>query len=176
LAELTDEQVKLAAQIGAKAGAQAFHDSQQRVIKTAYQKRLRNTKLILQNYRFLENHVNVGLPKLDADDMEAVADIPKRELDVYSLIGYQARSKVMINYIDNVLNEYRIECESSNFSNKKRRYQIIRCLFLQKKPINRETVAGLFNVDHRTIDRSVKAAIKDLSVMLYGTDALNDML
>jgi len=141
LAELTDEQVKLAAQVG----IDAYRSRVKKSKKSAYERKLRNTKLILENYRYLEDHVNVGLPKLNTEDQEATASIPRWELSVYALIGYQSRSKVMIKYIDLVLDQYREECNNSNDELRQRRYREIKALFLNKEPINRDRCAELFS-------------------------------
>lgn len=169
--ELTEEQIKIAARIG----AETFRDSQLKMKKSDYEKKLRNTKLILENYRYLEDHVNVGLPKLDTEDEATVAMMPKWELSVYALIGYQSRSKLMIKYIDLVLDQYEEECKRSNDEMQKRRYRVVRALFLNRKTINRDRCAELFNIDHRTVNRDVQAAVHDLSILLWGADAINDM-
>ncbi|MFC6180005.1 hypothetical protein [Lactiplantibacillus daowaiensis] len=171
MTELTDAQIKVAAQVG----IDAYRSKVKKYQKSAYERKLRNTKLILENYRYLEDHVNVGLPKLNTDDQAATAAIPKWELSVYALIGYQSRSKLMIRYIDLVLKQYEEDCINSADELRKRRYREIKALFLNKKTINRDRCAELFGVDHRTINRDIQAVTHDLSILLWGADAINDM-
>lgn len=169
MAELTDAQIKLAA----KVGADAFKESVKQAKKSAYEKKFENTKLILETYHFLEDHVETGLPELNPDDLSKVSALSPSELSVYSIMGFKARSWLMIKYIDDTLDQYKRSCASSVSEKVHRRYPIISCLYLIKKPITREKCAERFNVDHRTIDRDVKAAVEDLSFLLWGADAIN---
>ncbi|VDG18560.1 hypothetical protein MUDAN_BIHEEGNE_03400 [Lactiplantibacillus mudanjiangensis] len=171
MAELTDAQIQLAA----KVGVHAYQDKVKRAKQSAYEKKLRNTKLILTKYRFLEDHVKVGLPKLSEDDLDAISGIPSWELSIYSLVGYQARSKAMIAYIDAVLDQYKEDCLQSNDERVSRRFPTIWNLYLRPATINRERVAELLNVERRTVGRDVADAIDDLSVLLWGADAINDL-
>ncbi|WP_318766598.1 hypothetical protein [Lactiplantibacillus carotarum] len=171
MSKLTKEQIELAARIG----AETFRDTQRKGQKSDYEKKLRNTKLILENYRYLEKHVNVGLPKFNASDQEATALIPKWELSVYALLGFKARSKTMIEYVDLILKAYKEECDDNDNPAVQRRYRVIKSLYLNHPTISREKCAELFFVDHRTIDRDVKAAVHDLSILLWGADAINDI-
>lgn len=172
LTELTDEHI---IKVAARAGALAFRDYQLKIKKSNYEKKCRNIKLILENYHYLEKHVNVDLPELNAKDQETVAVIPKWELSVYAMLGFKARSKLMIEYINLVLKAYKEDCSYSNDEAVKRRYLVIKSLYLNNPTINRERCAELFHVNHRTIDRDVTASLQDLSVLLFGADAINDM-
>jgi len=174
LAELTDEQIRLVASISAEAGAKAYRESHKRAVKSEYQKNLRNTKLVLTNYHYLEDHVNVGLPVLTDDDVEYATALPKDQLSIQSLLGYHARSKLMIKFIDSVLSQYKVECQRSNDARLHRRYPVLACLYLQKPTMTRVDAAARFAVDRKTIDRDVKQAMTDLSIMMWGADAIMD--
>lgn len=172
LTETTDEHI---IKVAARAGALAYRDSQLKIRKSNYEKKCRNIKLILENYHYLEKHVNVDLPVLNAQDQQAAAIIPKWELSVYAMLGFKARSKLMIEYINLVLKAYKEECLTSHDEAKQRRYRVIKALYLNNPTITREKCAELFNVNHRTIDRDVSASLRELSILLWGADAINDI-
>ena len=52
--------------------------------KLELEKKLRNVKVLLINYKYLESHLNVEFPQLE-DDVK----LSKYELSLYSLIGYR---------------------------------------------------------------------------------------
>lgn len=137
--------------------------------KTESEKELRNTKYLLKNYRLLANHSKIDIPKLEDD-----VPLSKYELSLYSLLGYRARSKEMIEFINQILEEYRHVCTSGSYE-QNRRYEVISNLYINKSAVNRSKLAKRFNVDEQTIYRDERKAIDELSIMLFGIDALNDM-
>lgn len=133
------------------------------------EKELRNTKQLLKNYRLLENHANVEIPKLQDD-----VPLSKYELSLYSLLGYRARSKEMIQFVNQILDEYRKICLDGN-NEQRRRFEVIRSLYVNVPSLTRIELCHRFNVDESTIRRDERKAIDELSVMIFGIDALNDM-
>ncbi|MQM78851.1 hypothetical protein [Lentilactobacillus buchneri] len=137
--------------------------------KTESEKQLRNTKDLLKNYRLLENHLDVDLPKLEDE-----TPLSKYELSLYSLLGYRARSKEMIQFINQIIDRYHGICEEGTYE-QHRRYKVIYNLYFGHPLMNRVQLAKLFNCDEKTIRRDEKLAIHELSIMLFGVDSLNDM-
>lgn len=137
--------------------------------KTESEKELRNTKHLLKNYRLLENHANVEIPTLKDD-----VPLSKYELSLYSLLGYRARSKEMIQFINKILDEYKKLCINGT-PEQRRRYKVIELLYVTSPSITRVKLCERFNVDESTIRRDEKRAIEELSVMIFGIDALNDV-
>lgn len=137
--------------------------------KTESEKKLRNTKDLLKNYRLLENHLDVKLPELDDD-----TPLSKYELTLYSLLGYRARSKEMLIFINEVLDRYRKICDNGT-PEQHRRYRVIKRLYIDTPAMTRRGLAKLFGVDEATISRDEKKCVQELSVMIFGIDGLNDV-
>ena len=137
--------------------------------KNETEKELRNTKLLLQNYRLLESHIDVELPKLEDD-----VPLSKSELSLYSLLGYRARSKEMIIFIKKVFDHYQAVCKSGSYE-QKRRCNVIKALYFDSYPLNRAQLAEKYKADEKTIRRDEKRAIRELSIMIFGIDSLNDL-
>lgn len=137
--------------------------------KTESEKKLRNVKNLLQNYKLLENHLNVSLPTLE-DDVQ----LSKYELSLYSLLGYRARSKEMMMFINKILDEYKRICIHGSYDTQ-RQYDVIKSLYLNDKTLTYTTLAEKYHVDEKTIRRDEKKAINKLSVMIFGVDSINDM-
>ncbi|MCY9807471.1 hypothetical protein OXT66_07980 [Lentilactobacillus senioris] len=137
--------------------------------KSESEKELRNTKQLLKNYRLLENHANVEIPTLKDD-----VPLSKYELSLYSLLGYRARSKEMIQFINRILSEYKRVCLSGTYE-QQRRYDVISNLYINDQLLTRTKLAEKFNVDEKTIYRDERRAVEDLSIMIFGIDSFNDL-
>lgn len=137
--------------------------------KTESERELRNTKELLKNYRLLENHLDVALPEIDDD-----TPLSRYELSLFSLLGYRARSKEMLVFVNEILNRYREICLQGT-PEQHRRYRVIQSLYLDKPAVTRTKLADRFDCDEKTIRRDEKRAITELSVMIFGIDGLNDV-
>lgn len=139
------------------------------VSKMESEKELRNTKELFKNYRLLENHTDIELPRMEDD-----VPLSKYELSLYSLLGYRARSKEMINFINKVFDRYKDICLHGTYE-QSRRYRVIKSLYIDSNALTIAKLAERFSVDENTIRRDEKKAISELSVMIFGIDGLNDM-
>lgn len=175
LAEVTDQQLKSLALQAANEAVSAYRNSQKQTTKSDYAKMRRNTKLVLENYHYLEDHINAGLPAITDADFKYSSVIPKDQLSIYSLMGYHARSIRMIKHITNMLKFYKYECQHSNDERLRRRYPVINGLYLQRPTRTRADLAVDLVVDRKTIDRDAHQAVRDLSVMFWGADAIDDL-
>lgn len=137
--------------------------------KMESEKELRNTRELMKNYRLLENHTDIELPKLDDD-----VPLSPSERSLYSLLGYRARSKEMIKFINKVLDRYKAICLAGTCE-QSRRYKVISSMYIDENTLTISRLAERFNVDESTIRRDEKKAIKDLTIMIFGIDGFNDL-
>lgn len=159
--ELTDSTIeKLADQLITKGKDYA---------KTESEKELRNTKDLLKYYRLLGNHVDLDMPELKDKTI-----LSKYELSLYSLLGYRARTKEMIMFINEVMSRYKAICMNGT-KEQRRRYKVIDLLYIQPQPVTRRELAKELHYDEKTIRRDERIAVNELSIMIFGIDGLNDM-
>lgn len=137
--------------------------------KSESEKELRNTKELLKNYRLLENHLDVELPSIDDD-----TPLSRYELSLYSLLGYRARSKEMMVFINEIIERYQMICMQGT-PEQERRFKVIRNLYIDRPAMTRVRLAKRFGCDEKTIRRDERQAINELSVMIFGIDGLNDV-
>lgn len=130
---------------------------------------LRNTKSLLSHYQLLESHLNVDMPEVHDD-----VPLSQYERSLYSLLGYRVRSKEMMEFVNNVLGRYEEICKAGTFE-EQRRYDVIKKLYLIDGKLTRLQLADFYQVDEKTIRRDERKAIDELSIMMFGIDALNDM-
>lgn len=140
-----------------------------KVEKNESEKELRNTEELLKNYRLLKNHANVDIPRLKDD-----VPLSSHQLSLYSLLGYRARSKEMIIFIDKILDEYKTICQAGEIE-KRRRWDVISNLYINPREMSLTQLSEKFHADVKTIKRDKQKAIKELSIMIFGLDSLNDM-
>ncbi|XRJ96196.1 hypothetical protein ACPBEI_07300 [Latilactobacillus sakei] len=146
---------------------------QHRAKKKEGDRRLRNTKMLLQNYRRLRTHIQIEPGNEDLTlkyEQENGVVIRFDELD-----KYHAKSRSLIRYLDNVLEVYKNECKQGDEIDW-RRYQVIDKLYLSTTKLSLSEIALYYDKDRSTIDSDKRRAINDISVMLYGMDALNDIV
>lgn len=151
----------------------AVYKEQNKAKRKERDRRLRNTKMLLQNYRRLRTHIQIepGNEELTLKyERENGEVIRFDELD-----KYHAKSRSLLKYLDNILAVYKAECKQGDEIDW-RRYQVIDKLYLSTTKLSLSEIALFYDKDRSTIDSDKRRAINDISVMLYGMDALNDII
>lgn len=146
---------------------------QHRAKKKEGDRRLRNTKMLLQNYRRLGRHIQI-----EPGDEELTLKYEAENgviIRFDELNKYHAKSRALLKYLDSILAAYKDECKQGDEADW-RRYQVIDKLYLSTQRFSLSEIAIFYDKDRSTIDRDKRRGIDELSVMLYGMDALNDIL
>lgn len=134
--------------------------------------RVKNTKLLLKNYDILTEHSK----DIDTDIDRYLKDVfSQDDLKIRSIVGYKARTKKMMEYTDLMLQAYH------NYSQKRddatrRRYYIIRHLYVEPMKLTLLQIADHFGVSERTVMRDQKEAVKEFSIFLFGIVSLEEMV
>ncbi|WP_313627470.1 hypothetical protein [Enterococcus italicus] len=133
--------------------------------------KLRNTNLLLKNYRMLKKHCEGIIPTLSQFE-ETIFD--PDELNLETLMKYKARTKEMIDYFDIMFSSYNQYCHNQGTS-AERRFDVINKIYVTNPSFSKSQMAGIYDVDDRTIQRDIKRAGQELSVFLFGIDSLDDL-
>lgn len=144
---------------------------QRKLTKKDRDRRLRNTLMLLINYRRLKLHIQTE-PGDDELTMqyEAQNGVVIRFDEISK---YHAKSRALIKYLDRILEVYKAECEEGSAS-EYRRYQVINKLYLGPHKYKLIDLQDIYGKDTSTLNKDKKQAIEDISIMLYGIDALLD--
>lgn len=135
--------------------------------------RLRNTKLLLRNYRDFVSHSNdikLELEKLDSD--KVLDSLYDDDLAIESIKRSKERTLIMVKFIDQMLEIYRIKCERSNKEEEIRRYKTIDMMYISDKEFSAKEIATCHKIDTRTVYRDINEAVKTLSVLVFGVDGI----
>lgn len=171
-----------AVKIGIREGIKYIKDQEYYKTKKRYDRRLRNTKLLLSHYRTIKAHyalADTSIKQIDGekaidvlDEIEAIDD---EEQYVQSISRTKIRTMIIVRHINKVIKYYEAICKSEG-GNKKRRCDIIKILYIDnvKDDItpSYDEVGEKLGISGKTVSRDVRRAIGDISILLFGIDGL----
>lgn len=166
------------ADVGAKAAVKAVERERKKYREQLYDRRYQNTKLLLRNYRHLNEHF-----KNAVFDIEQAEEFDESFIDIMDIMtghGYteeiyvqnikesSVRTKIIMTHVNRMLDIYAIMCERSDREDDKRHYRILRAMYLDEKPTTAQDIADLEHIDKRTVYRDIDAAATDLTMLFFG--------
>ncbi|WP_231688064.1 hypothetical protein [Bacillus sp. FJAT-18017] len=164
-----DEIVKLAVQ----AAIEHVEKERQKEQKDRHDRRLRNTKLLLRNYKNLVIHCSdIKLELTEIDDILLMEELDGDHLALESIKRSKKRTLAIVQFIQHMLEIYKLMCEKSNRPEDIRKYLIIRQMYIDEPRMSVEAIAECHSVEKRTVFRTVDRACKDLSGLLFGVDSI----
>lgn len=176
------EIIQIASAAGVKAALEYQEKQNQKQSKSRHDKRLRNTKLLLKNYRLLKDHCkNAVFDKKEVLEISGVKVIDLLDsLDSYERSDYiesikksVSRTQVILAHIDAMMKIYRIYCEESDKPEELRRYRIMSYTYLEnRKP---DDICKDEGIDQSTYYRDSREIIEKLTSLIFGIDGLSSM-
>lgn len=170
--------IKLAAKAGAEAAIERLEKERQKQYKGRYDKRLRNTKLLLKNYKLFKQHLKNAIyeaTQIEEDNAIDILDLMwdphnNQDMIVESIKKSAVRTKVIIEHIDSMLDIYKLLCDRSSKPEDARRWRVLHSMYLSDEITLADDIAFREDVDVRTIYRDVDAACDKLSALIFGVD------
>ena len=145
-------------------------------IKSRYDRRLRNTEMLLRNYNNFKEHAGNATycEEIEKDGLEEDMDYDKDidNLFINSILKTKKRTEIMLQHIDNCIEYYTYKCLASDRDDIQRRIQVIKMLYINEEPMSYEEISEELNCSTKTINNTKKAAIKELSVLIFGIDGV----
>lgn len=167
----------------AREGAKEVVAEQARKAAGRCDRRLRNTKLLLKNYRMFKKHCTGAVYTDEAGEHDGREEETALELldmmlqrnnaiTVESIRSSCRRTKIMIRHIDTMLGLYETYCNQGDNEALKRGLRIIKAMYIDEtaKPV--EQIAMQENVSARQVYRDHDAAVDKISMLMFGIDAL----
>lgn len=174
----TEAIVRLAAQAGAKAAMETLEKERAKERKSRYDRRLRNTKLLLRNYRMFKEHCEAAVfdaSQIDEnaiDILDLMWDRDGGEMVVESIKKSAQRTAIIMRHIDAMVDLYAAYCYRSGKPEDARRFRVISALYIEGTPWTVSQVAAREQIDDRTVYKDVDAAVEKLSALIFGIDGL----
>lgn len=171
--------IKLAGEAGAKAALKMLEEEKKRISKERCNRRLRNTKLLLRNYRMLKAHCDSAIFEANQIDISAVdiLDLMDSTLtsDVYveSIKRSAQRTYIIMSHIKEMLRIYEIYCNTSDKIEDQRRYNSLYSLYISDEVLSVPEIAQQECIDNRTVYKDIDMAVEKLTALIFGIDGLH---
>jgi len=147
-----------------------------------YNKRLWNTRILLKHYRSLKKYCeNAIYDKETAKNVEnpiAILDAPTiREESMYidSIKSSVARTCIIMEHVNKMLQIYQIQCQISDKPEEHRRYRVLDSYHIADKKIKMEAICKHENIDRSTFYRDINETSEALTALIFGVDGLSMM-
>lgn len=183
---LTEAQLALISGIAVKAGVEAgvkvaleqIEKERQRERSEMVDRRLRNTKLLLRNFRLFKAHSEHAIYEGPCDEtpqeiLESLM-MPGRDntLIVESIKKSVARTATIVQHTETMMNLYHAFCVTSGSDGELRRWRVVSGLYIEEP---RKTVAELAKAEgvvERMIYKDIDAACETIAALMFGIDGL----
>ena len=170
---IIEQVAKISAETATQATIKYLEKARSEEMSNKRDRRLRNTKVLLRNYRSFKLHcvdIKTELDILKTSEImdELVAD----EFAVEAIKRSKERTLSMVRFIDQMLNVYKLVCEQSDKPEDRRKYESVYYLYISEERKTYEQIAECQNIHIRTVSRDVADAVKSLSVLVFGVDGI----
>lgn len=177
----TQHIIKLAGEAGAKAALEALEKERKKAQKNRHDRRLRNTKLLLRNYRMLSAHCKSAIyderqvfDENAIDVLDMMEDyLSNEDLYVESIKRSARRTYIIMAHINEMLRLFEIYCYNSGKPEDERRFRAIESLYITDMPLTVKEIAKIESIDERTVYKDIDSACEKLSALIFGIDGLS---
>jgi hypothetical protein len=157
----------------ARAALEYLDQEKQKQEKQKHDRRLRNVKLLLRNYRSFKLHCeDVKLDIKRLDKKLELDELDTNEFAIESIKRSKERTLAMVKFIDKMIAVFKVMCEQSGKEEDLRIYQSVYYLYISEDKKTAKEIATCQNTDPRTVYRDVKTACKTLSTLVFGVDSI----
>ncbi len=176
-----EEAARIGAEIGAQASAKAVERERKKFRDARADWRLRNTKLLLRNYRLLMANCSEAIYDAATDVtgqqgieeiLDALNELLEEGIRVESIMRSAAKTQLIMDHVKRMLDIYEIYCRQSRRAEEQRHWRVIHALYLAEKPVTPLEVAARERIDKRTVYKDIDAACATLTPLIFGIDGV----
>lgn len=155
------------------------HEQDGKARRERHHRVVNSAKMLLKNYRRFKKMTVSSVYGKDTSTNETLVELLELmqgiyrsgELEVVSIKDRVARTELMIEHIDAMLEVYKKDCNRSPEG--QRRYRVIYWMYLSEdESKTAEDIAEMENVVVRTVFRDIKTAYEELAVLFFGIDGV----
>lgn len=174
--EIIEKMVASGVSMGIKQGIEQARNEEKLRDKITFDIRLKNTKLLLKNYRkFKEffNQATYSEKELETATVEEVIDkIYCQAYDdvtiVQSILASKKRTEIIMTHIEKMIRFYLVEAEHSKIDEKIRKANILNDLYIEGTKVpEMSLLAKKYNISLRQLHRDKNAATEELAVYMF---------
>lgn len=173
-----DEVISMGTEIGIKVALEQIKKEREDRKKGRYDRRLRNTKLLLREFRKLFIHsrdaVYASKDRLNPIDILDELDSFEYEDDLYieSIKKSKERTAIIVEHVKKMMSIYKYMCSKSKRPEDLRRYNIIRKLYIDSPEATVEELSAEYCIDVRSVYKDIDKALETLTALVFGIDGL----
>lgn len=156
-------------------------DSKEECAKARYDRKIRNTNLLLKNYKRFKEHIKNTVcteEELETatvtDILDSLYNLEDDEKDditiVQGILKSKKRTEIILKHIDKIINFYMYDAESTNDIELKRRADVIYKLYIEGK--NLEEITDELHISISTAKRDRKRATNEIAILMFGIDGI----
>lgn len=191
--EMIEKIIESTAQVTANKIYAKLKAEQAKEQESIFDKRLYNTKLLMEHYRVFKEHVANAvfeLTRLDEAELTAIEIMdsmwqnsgPGRgEIAIESIQRSTIRTQIVLEHIEEMLGIYEAMCSRSMKPEAERRWDVINTIYVlpipegQTKTDLYEELAKKHFTSTRQIQRDVNDALERITALLFGIDGIQRM-
>lgn len=176
------EILRMAIEVGVTSGIDRALQYRMETLTEARDRRLHNTRVLLENYRFFVLHVRKAkfvkndkrLKNLSAVEILEDLDYCNDEAYVESIKRSIERTYIIVQHINEMLEIFQEIMKKSKNPEDKRKYFLIKLLYLDQYGIGAKEISEKLKICDRTFYRDKEAAIQILSGLIFGIDGVKN--
>lgn len=170
--KLTEKHLDVIARAAASAALEYMEKEKKDQEKKKYDRRLRNIKLLLRNYRsFVKHCKDIRLEINDLNEELEIEYLDSDEFKIEAIKRSKERTLAMVRYIQKTLAVFEIMCQEES-AEAVRRFEVIRDLYIIEPKKSIQEIADVHFLSDKTIRRDRDKAVETLSILMFGVDAV----
>lgn len=175
--KLSAETVNMITAIAAEYAVKKYREEQEAKRESLKDKRYRNTKLLLKKYRQLSDYQanavysTAQLLSDQANDVLSMLGVDNEDrYEVGRIRDSVVVTKVIMEHVDTMLECYRQKCDASGKPEVRRRWRIIRDMYIspEQKPV--QDIADAEHISVSMAYQDISIACDELSSLFFGLD------
>lgn len=179
---ITEAQLEDMIKKASEAGAEAYKKEQSQSTRRKVDRMLYKTKVLLEKYTCLKAYAKNSVYTLEQAEKvnDGMADIEvltkfgifDNDKTLHNLKRGVITVNMLMTHVDNMLEVYRENCESSASKTKQRQYRVVYNMYLAEEKKTTKEIAEMECEEVRTIQNDAKAAREDLTALIFGIDGI----
>lgn len=179
---ITEAQLEDMIKKASEAGAEAYKKEQSQSTRRKVDRMLYKTKVLLEKYTWLKAYAKNSVYTLEQAEKvnDGMADIEvltkfgifDDDKTLHNLKRGVITVNMLMTHVDNMLEVYRENCESSASKTKQRQYRVVYNMYLAEEKKTTKEIAEMECEEVRTIQNDAKAAREDLTALIFGLDGI----
>lgn len=168
---ITEKQLKLITETASQEAIRAYREYTEQQQQEKHDRRLRNIKLLLKNYRALVMHcerLEVDLKEIEETSIQDL-DIETINLEsIESIKQSKTKTIAMVYFIKGKMDAYKRSCSDDEL----KYFRVLDMKYITPRKYTSYEIAEKENIDRTTVGRYLNRAIEDLPVIFFGVDAI----